>query len=215
MPHHEYGENHLNTFFYDGLNNSTKELLDSAIGGQLSKVPCNQVKAKIEEVVKNSSWGGARSSGLPRGIIDTNNLDSIRAKIEAIMDKKFSKLKLAQDSSNVLAVTEAKFFSCKIYGGTNHDTSYCRGSQLEHVAVVDYGGSILEGTPVMSYDGYGYNPECVAAVGYGGQGQGYTQQGFYNNQPSRPPFNPNGSQGNLNQGYNSNNYVPYNISSQW
>ena len=55
-PHHEYGDNHLNTFFYDGLNDFTKALLDSAVGGQLSKVPCNQVKAKIEEVAKNSSW---------------------------------------------------------------------------------------------------------------------------------------------------------------
>ena len=42
-PHHEYEENHLNTFFYDGLNDSTKALLDLAVGGQLSKAPCNQV----------------------------------------------------------------------------------------------------------------------------------------------------------------------------
>ena len=62
----------------------------------------------------------------------------------------------------------------------------------------------------MSYDGYGYNPEYVAAMGYGGQGQGYTQQGFYNNEPPRPPLNPNGSQGNFSQGYNSKNHVPYN-----
>ena len=77
----------MNTFFYDRLD-STKALLDSAVGGQLSKVPCNQVKAKIEKVAKNSSWGRARSSGLPRGMIDASNLDSIGAKIEAIMDKK-------------------------------------------------------------------------------------------------------------------------------
>ena len=38
-PHHEYGENQLNTFFYDELNDCTKPLLDSAVSGQLSKVP--------------------------------------------------------------------------------------------------------------------------------------------------------------------------------
>ena len=59
---------------------------------------------------------------------------------------------------------------------------------------------MLEGTLVTSYDGKGYNPECVVVVGYGGQGQGYAQLGFYNNQPSRPPFNPNPNQGNFNQG---------------
>lgn len=50
-PHHEYGKNHLNTIFYDGLNGSTKALLDSPVHGQLSK---------IKEIAKNSSWGGAR-----------------------------------------------------------------------------------------------------------------------------------------------------------
>ena len=63
-PHHEYGKNNLNTFFCDGFNDCTKAVLDSAVGRQLSKVLCNQVKAKIEEVAKNSSWGGARSGGL-------------------------------------------------------------------------------------------------------------------------------------------------------
>ena len=54
-PHNEYTENHLNTLFYNGLNDSTKALLDSTMGGQLSKISCNQVKARIEEVIKNSS----------------------------------------------------------------------------------------------------------------------------------------------------------------
>lgn len=27
-PHHEYGDNHMNTFFYDDLNDTTKALLD-------------------------------------------------------------------------------------------------------------------------------------------------------------------------------------------
>ena len=95
------------------------------------------MKAKIKEVAKNRSWGAVRSSGLPRRMIDTSNLDSIGAKIEAIMDKKLSKLKLAQGSSNVSAAKEAKSFSCRICGDTNHDTSYCEGSNFEHMAAVD------------------------------------------------------------------------------
>ena len=81
----------------------------------------------IEEVAKNITWGGARSSRQQRGMIDDTNLDSIGVKIEAMMDKKLSKLKLAQTSSNVSAANEAKSFSCRICGGTNHDTSYCGG----------------------------------------------------------------------------------------
>lgn len=122
FPHHEYEENHLNTF-YDGLNHSTKALLYSTVGAQLSKIPCNQVKAKIEEVAKYNSWGGARGSGLPRDMIDTSNLDTISVKIEAIMDTKSSMFTLAQGSTNMLLVNEM-FFSCKNCGGTNHDTLY-------------------------------------------------------------------------------------------
>ena len=61
----------------------------------------------------------------------------------------------------------------------------------------------------MNYNGYGYNLECLAAVGDGVQNQGYAPQGSYYNQPFRPPFNLSSSQGNFNQGYNSKNHVPY------
>ena len=47
-PYHEYVENHLNTFFYDGLNDSSKAFLDSEVGGQPSMISCNKDKAKIE-----------------------------------------------------------------------------------------------------------------------------------------------------------------------
>ena len=72
-------------------------------------------------------------------MIDTSKLDNIGAKIDSIMGKKLSKLKLTQGSSN-LSLTIEKFFSCKIYGGTNHDTSYFGGSNSEHMATVDFGG---------------------------------------------------------------------------
>lgn len=62
-PQHEYGENHLNIFFYNGLNDPTKALLDSSVGGQLSNIPCNVVKGKIEKIAKNFTWGGATARG--------------------------------------------------------------------------------------------------------------------------------------------------------
>ena len=65
----------------------------------------------------------------------------------------------------------------------------------------------MEGAPATNFNGDGYNPDCVANVGYGNQGQGYTQYSLINNPSSRPPFNPNNGQGNFHQGYN--NHVPY------
>lgn len=97
-------------------------------------------------MAKNNSREGARSSRLPRGMIDTSNLDSIGANIHAIMDKKLFKLNLGQGSFNISTANEAKSFSCRINGGTNHDTSYCGGLNYEHLASIDYGAGILKGT---------------------------------------------------------------------
>ncbi|XP_057548051.1 uncharacterized protein LOC130826485 [Amaranthus tricolor] len=187
-PHHEYGDNHLNTFFYDGLNDTTKALLDSEVGGQLSKIPCNQVKAKIEEVSKNSAWGSARSKGLPRGMIDTTNLDTISAKIEAIIDKKLSKLSLVS-SSNTSSARE-KHFACAICGGTNHDTSYC---------AVNYGGqgqgagyvqqpctNQSHRPPFNSNQNQGnFHPGCNRNVQ-----SGFNNKGLQGNQPSGNALRP-------------------------
>ena len=111
---HEYGDNHVNTFFYDGFNDTTKALLDTAVGGQLSKIPCNQVKARIEEVAKNSAWGKTRSKSFPRWMIDTTNLDTISTKIETVIDKKLSKLSLTRSSN--ISLARDKHFTCSICG---------------------------------------------------------------------------------------------------
>ena len=102
--YHEYGDNHLNTFFYDGHNDTTKALLDSAVGGDLSKIPCNQVNAKMEHVIKNRVWRGTRSKSFPSGMIDTTNLDTISAKIEIVIDKRLYKFRIA-GSSNTYQTT--------------------------------------------------------------------------------------------------------------
>ena len=98
-------------------------------------------------------------------MINTSNLDTISAKIEAVIDKKLSKLNLATSSSNVSSVGE-KHFACAICDGTNHDTLYCGGTHSEHEAAVGYRAYNQE-APVMNHNGYGYNPEHVAAVKYG------------------------------------------------
>ena len=49
-------------FFYDGLEPMSRANLDAGAGGQLIKIPQNQVEATIEKVAKNYSWGGRRRS---------------------------------------------------------------------------------------------------------------------------------------------------------
>lgn len=93
-------------------------------------------------------------------------MDTIGAKIEAIIDKNLSKLNLATSNSNVSSARE-KHFACAIRGGTNHDTSYCWGTLSKHVVTMGY-WSYNKEAPVMNYDGYGYHPEHVVVFNYGG-----------------------------------------------
>lgn len=61
------------------------------------EVPCNQVWAKIDELAKNSTWGGTRRSTL-KGMLDISNFHTITVKIEAIIDKKLSNLNLGTNT---------------------------------------------------------------------------------------------------------------------
>ena len=90
-PHHEYGENHLNTFFYDGLLPPIKALLDSSVGRQLCKIHQNQIRALIEEVVNNSSRGNqGRARG--KGMYEVKNSESLESKLEALLEKKLAQI---------------------------------------------------------------------------------------------------------------------------
>lgn len=68
FPYHEYGENHLNNFSMIGKDNNTKDLLNTSVRGQLSKIPIN-------EVTKNSTWGGGRGKVKRKGMIDMGNFE--------------------------------------------------------------------------------------------------------------------------------------------
>lgn len=49
-PHHEYMENHLTTFFYNSLNDFTKALLDSVVGGKLSNTRSIKSKQRLKKL---------------------------------------------------------------------------------------------------------------------------------------------------------------------
>lgn len=204
-PHHGFGDNHLNKFFYNGLTDHTKTLVDSAVGGQLSKVPQTEVKAKFEELAASATWSGIRRS-TPRGMLDTSNTTStIKEELQNVQ-KQLAALTAGSKSSqsNVSAASSSELgFSCTICGGTNHDRSYCGGAQPIHIAAIgcDTNENYQEDQQFPYYDGQGYVAEHAAAV-YGLPNQEVTSQSFINqpyaNQPYRTPFNNNPNSGNFN-----------------
>ncbi|XP_021757411.1 uncharacterized protein LOC110722448 [Chenopodium quinoa] len=122
-PHHEYNQSLLMRFFYDGLEPMSKANLDAGAGGQLIKVPQNQVEAIIEEVVKNYSWGGKRRNAPKKGgKYELEKVDQLQHQIE-LLTKGLAKLNTIVNSG--ASSSQVNSFSCQNCGGTNHDTSYC------------------------------------------------------------------------------------------
>ncbi|XP_021770762.1 uncharacterized protein LOC110734948 [Chenopodium quinoa] len=126
-PHYEYNQSLLMRFFYDGLEPMSRANLDARAGGQLIKVPQNQVEATIEEVVKNYSWGGRRRNAPKKGgKYELEKVDQLQHQIE-LLTKGLAKLNTSVNSG--ASSSQVNSFSCQNCGGTNHDTSYC-GAQL-------------------------------------------------------------------------------------
>ncbi|XP_021722477.1 uncharacterized protein LOC110689969 [Chenopodium quinoa] len=105
--------------------------LDAGAGGQLIKIPQNQVEATIEEVAKNYSWGGRRKPQAKKGgRYELEKVDQLQHQIE-LLNKGLQKLNAGGNGGS--SSSQVNAFSCEICGGTNHDTSYCGGLSPEHI----------------------------------------------------------------------------------
>ncbi|XP_021770674.1 uncharacterized protein LOC110734838 [Chenopodium quinoa] len=212
-PHHEYNQSLLMRFFYDGLEPMYRANLDAGTGGQLIKVPQNQVKATIEEVVKNYSWGGRRRNAPKKGgKYELEKVYQLQHQIK-LLTKGLAKLNTSVNSG--ASSSQVNSFSCQNCGGTNHDTSYCGGLSPEHVAAYN-----------TRQDGYRGSGGGVAwrqpPPRFAHQPQQWNQkaQQLYNSNPqyqNSPPFqtqNPRGNYPRNNQHNNQNQYHNQNQAAQ-
>ena len=142
------------------------------------------MRAQIE-VVKNSSWGN-QGRTKAKGMYEVKNSESLESKLEALLDKKLAQLDV-EKPSKVLNI-QASNFSCEIFGGTNHDTSYCGGVNLANVAALSDGN---QNQAFDSQGGRGYHQNA-------NQGR-WNNQG-YKNEPHKHPNARNQGPSNINQG---------------
>ena len=89
--------------------------------------------------------------------------------------------------SKVLTIQDS-IFSCEIYGGTNHNTSYCEGSNSDNVTALSYGN---QNQASNSQGGRGYHQNA-------NQGR-WNNQG-YNNESYKHLNARNQGPSNFNQG---------------
>ena len=128
-PHHGFSQWLVVQSFYDGLAPSSRANLDSGAGGQLKKLPVDQVEGVIEEVAKNYAWGNERRGNHKKGgKHDVEAMDLIASKVD-LLSRKLDKVNLASSSSPNQAM------SCETCGGNDHIASYCI-STMEQAALV-------------------------------------------------------------------------------
>ncbi|XP_021745389.1 uncharacterized protein LOC110711318 [Chenopodium quinoa] len=98
-PHHEYNQGLLMRVFYDGLEPMSRANLDAGAGGQLIKIPQNQVEATIEEVSNNYFSGGRRRNTPKRGgIYELEKVDQLQHQIDQLT-RGLSKLNTSVNAS--------------------------------------------------------------------------------------------------------------------
>ncbi|XP_021746040.1 uncharacterized protein LOC110711909 [Chenopodium quinoa] len=180
-PHHEYNQSLLMRFFYDGLEPMSRANLDAGAGGQLIKIPQNQVEATIEEVPKNYSWGGRRKPQAKKGgRYELEKVDQHQHQIE-LLNKGLQKLNAGGNAGS--SSSQVNAFSCEICGGLNHDTSYCGGLSPKHINAYN-----------TRQDGYRGNNSGLAwrqpPPGFNNKPQQHVEPPF-NPQPPNPPQNQN------------------------
>ena len=66
-PHHGMENLLLMETFYHGLSNSTREIMDAAIGGAFLSLTISQATALVEKMASNQGWGEERTQTHKRG----------------------------------------------------------------------------------------------------------------------------------------------------
>ena len=87
--HHGYDLSDKVQIFYNGLNYSTRALVDAACGGSITMKTAREANLMFEEIAKNnyqpsSERGDGRRQG---GIHEVNRISYLEAKFEALMTR--------------------------------------------------------------------------------------------------------------------------------
>ena len=181
-------------FFYGGCTIATKTHLNSAAGGNMSRLDPEQAMSMIEDMAVNQrEWTaerGGRANPTP-GVLKVDEVTALQAKIEA-MQHQITKMQQVK--------SVAKTSQCGICGNSDHSTAECQAplegeEQVEQVNSMFYNQGDKRNDPV-------YNK--------GRQGENYNT----NNYNSVPRYNSNQYQNSGNQYQNRTDQNQYQGPSQ-
>ncbi|KAL2252442.1 UNVERIFIED_CONTAM: hypothetical protein Sindi_0038900 [Sesamum indicum] len=146
FPHHQIPNHLLIQYFYEGLSNMDRKLIDWASGGALFDKTPTEARKLISTMASNTQQFGVRHDDLPRKSNEVSNLEKRLNQLTTVVEK-------------VVADTYQQVKTCGICTLTGHATDMCptlQESTTEHADAV--GG--FAGQQQRRYDPFSntYNP---------------------------------------------------------
>ncbi|KAF1868111.1 hypothetical protein Lal_00018627 [Lupinus albus] len=122
-PHHQISEQLLLQYFYEGLNNMDKSIIDASSGGALGDMTPFEARCLIEKMASNSQQFNARSGDVVvvRGVHDVGTNVARQDKLETKIDcltTLITQLSINQQKSSMARV-------CGICTSSDHYSDMC------------------------------------------------------------------------------------------
>ncbi|XP_052725956.1 uncharacterized protein LOC108320155 [Vigna angularis] len=137
-PHHQIPEQLLIQYFYEGLNNMDRGMIDAASGGALGDTTPIEARQLIEKMASNSQQFSTRNDAIVvRGVHDVvaQSLSAVESKLEGKIDS-LAKL-VTQLTTNHRSVAPSAYVArlCVICPSSDHYTDAC--PSLQHPTASD------------------------------------------------------------------------------
>jgi hypothetical protein len=109
--------------FYHGLNNSTRETMDAAVGGAILSLTISQATALVEKMASNQGWSEERTQGRKRGggMHQLKEVDMLSAKMDLLMKRLDER---AGEKKEVMHIHDSRM-TCEECGETGHSGNTC------------------------------------------------------------------------------------------
>ncbi|XP_052730373.1 uncharacterized protein LOC128195775 [Vigna angularis] len=137
-PHHQIPEHLLVQYFYEGLNNMDRGMIDAASGGALGDTTPVEARQLIEKMASNSQQFSTKNDAIVvRGVHDVvaQSLSAVESKLEGNIDSLTKLVTQLTTNQRSAAPSASVARLCAICPSSDHYTDAC--PSLQHSAASD------------------------------------------------------------------------------
>ncbi|XP_050207442.1 uncharacterized protein LOC126656863 [Mercurialis annua] len=201
VPHHHITGQNLIQNFYNGSNDQTRSIIDTAAGGSLMRKTTDAALELLDEVAVNScSWPTERAKApAQRGVIAVAT-DPIVETVKSLLQEFLTKQVVAPNTHSVSAIQS----NCEVCGVPSHMANECYVVSRQFNEQINYVGGQRPGNnpyaathnpgwrnhPNFSWKDNGNHIHNQAGPSFQGEQRSQQNQGNFHHQNSRPQHPP-------------------------